>query len=179
MATIVALKRIRLDENSKLVEDTKNILLNLTAGLAIKLKAHGIDVFASLDSEDTRNWITSLLRSQEPFIAIAHEICPDDPEIDDYLGSDSLDRLREAFLIELKNFSFQSSEKTLTTLVEESKTTLAIMDRELSDRLPGAMELLRKKAIEDIPNGEKLAEGLLKEYARYQRENAGEVYSGQ
>lgn len=179
MPTIVELKRVRLDENSKLVEDTKKILLNLTAGLAIKLKTHGIDVFASLDSEDTRNWVTSLIQSREPLIAIAHEVCPNDPEIDEYLGSDSLDRLREAFLIELKNFSFQSSEKTLTTLVDESKVTLALMDKELSERLPGAMEILRKKALEDIPKGEKLAEGLMKEYEKYQRANAGGAYSGQ
>lgn len=179
MPTIVKLTKVRLDENSKIVEDTKSILLNLTAGLAIKLKSQGIDVFASLDSEDTRNWVTSLIQSREPLIAIAHAICPDDPELDEYLGSESLDRLREAFLIELKNFSFQSSVKTLTTLVDESKTTLAMMDKELSERLPGAMELLRNKAISDIPNGEKLAEGLLKEYEKYQRANAGGAYSGQ
>ena len=176
MPTIVVLKRVRLSDD-KMVEDTKSVLLNLTAGLAIKLKAIGLDVFASLDDEDTRNWVTSLIRSRGPMIQIAGLICPDDPELDDFLDSDSLDRLREAFLIELKNFSFQSSEKTLTTLVEESKATLALMDKELSDRLPGAMDLLRNKAIADLPTGDKLAASLLKEYEKYQRENAGGAYS--
>jgi len=176
MPTLVHLKRSVLNTEGEIVEESKKMLLNLTAGLAIRLKAVGANIFASLDSEETRNWITSIIQDRESLVNIAHVVWPD-PEIDEWLTADSLDNLREAFLIELQNFSYQSSPKTLQSLIVESRSTLAVMDKELSDRIPEAMDILRKKALSDIPEGENLAKALLEDYEQYQRGKLGGSYS--
>jgi hypothetical protein len=159
LATIVVLKKYEPDEVLGDIRETeKRLLLSLNAGVAIKLKSIGFDVYASLDSEATQMWISNLITDQESVVAIANVLWPKEVELAEYLDSDGINEVREAFMRELVNFSNPHSRQGLETWISQQKRTAQEVGEKAEREMSKVLDDLRQRMLDEIPDGDALVE---------------------
>ena len=156
----------------EIVEKTRTLLLSLTAGLAIKIKRIGFDIYASLDSEDSRLWITNVIGNNEAVSQLANVIWSDQ-DLDAYLDSDGIEKIREAFLEELLNFTSPHCRQNLLIMIEEAGLIIKEVAERTDQELRKVMGSLRKKILDEIPTGEAMIKAAEEAYDRFQGETPG------
>lgn len=156
-----------LEVQTEVIEKKKSLILNFTAGLAIKIKRVGFDVYASLDSDASREWITNVVGNNESVAQLANVIWPD-PDLDEYLNPEGIEEIRQAFLEELLNFTSPHCRPSLLIIIEEANLMIKEIAEKTDKELRAVMGSLRKKIVDEIPTGEAMIAAANEAYDRFQ-----------
>lgn len=173
MQVIKLSRPISVDDKGEPVYEYKNLILELNADLAIKIKRVNFDVYASLDDDNSRTWITSMIGEQDSVVQLARVIWDAETNLNNFLNSEGIDKVRDAFLEELKLFSNRHSRSMLVAIIEEATGMATDIAAKTELEARKVMKALREQAVNDVPTGEAMMEKALKAYTDLQASTHG------